>query len=677
MAQKTYLHIIKKDDSKLYRVVVSTFENPALGGQVLESGLTKSEATALANDLSKRWDAKLIMADGGMAGGIDYSKFEDEEKTHLDASDYRRIHEKVEKEDLEKHRKLGTHKKFTDWWYDGGREIAIKKYGDDEQIAWSESYEDFKDEMSSPKVIHTQFEEDEFEYADGGMMAKGGRTGRTSKIKDWYTKKYPTDDLGEEINDSLTFKGLWGMMSQGYDVYEVLGVGDSLVRERVFEKLSEILGVDYGVVYDEWLDGGKKRRMNLYMNRDEYADGGMMSDGGMMARGGYTSKGELVWRKLSNSEKMDFLYKNFTPEITPRSQEILVGKSYNFLPKNVKNVLERKYANVEDYADGGMMAHGGKTHRSRHRKKTLEEKAMEAVGSDTWFQLDKETQAGVIAEMLSMGELPQRMAKGAKVAEKKDFVVEYELMDGKKVIEKYDSEELMDDGIANFYIMNDVKDAIVGGKPEIVEEVKEVVTEAKPKRKSLFDVEKATPKVAKSKQTNPIAHIDGIEKEIQKYDELKAIIKNAEAEKEIIGGIIKDVAKDYYLDIYEKQGKRPTTITIESGGVEITYTIMDKYKTVTPEKETVLKEYDNLLGTDYTFTFDNEILDTEGKNGEKIADIINELIENSEDIPDDLKSKVVKITKKVGVKKGSIERLLAYDNPSEILQVIEPVEMLK
>jgi hypothetical protein len=254
-------------------------------------------------------------------------------------------------------------------------------------------------------------------------------------------------------------------------------------------------------------------------------------------------------------------------------------------------------------------------------------------------------------------------------------------MDGKKVVEKYGTEEEMDQGIAQFCLNNDVKDAIVAGeqpKPEEVKEVvKEAVVEAKPKKKSIFDTEKAVTKVAKSKQANPVAHIAGIEREIQKYDELKAIIKKAEAEKEIIGGIIKDLAKEKYLEIYEERGERPTTITIESGGIEITYTPMDKYKTVTPEKETVLREYDNLLGTDYTFTFDNEILDTEGNNGEKIGDIINDLIENSTDIPDNLKSKVVKMEKKVGVKKGTIKRLLAYDNPSEILAIIEPTIMLK
>jgi hypothetical protein len=67
------------------------------------------------------------------------------------------------------------------------------------------------------------------------------------------------------------------------------------------------------------------------------------------ARGGHVSKGEMVWNKLSQSKRMEFLYKHFTPEITPRSQEMLVAKNWNFLPKNVKIKFEAIYANVENY----------------------------------------------------------------------------------------------------------------------------------------------------------------------------------------------------------------------------------------------------------------------------------------------------------------------------------------
>lgn len=87
-------------------------------------------------------------------------------------------------------------------------------------------------------------------------------------------------------------------------------------------------------------------------------DGGIVDDtaeatGEKFAKGGYVGKGEMVWRKISNSKKAEFLYENFTPEITPRSQEILIGKSWNFLPKKVKIKFEAKYADVEEYAKGG------------------------------------------------------------------------------------------------------------------------------------------------------------------------------------------------------------------------------------------------------------------------------------------------------------------------------------
>lgn len=61
------------------------------------------------------------------------------------------------------------------------------------------------------------------------------------KIRDWYTKNYPTDELGKEIND-ITFEDLWNAINFD-NIYDVIGVGDSLIRERLFEHLSEIYGL--------------------------------------------------------------------------------------------------------------------------------------------------------------------------------------------------------------------------------------------------------------------------------------------------------------------------------------------------------------------------------------------------------------------------------------------------
>lgn len=74
-----------------------------------------------------------------------------------------------------------------------------------------------------------------------------------TKIKEWYIKEYPTDELGVEINNKITFKDLFIVLDTYKDVYEALNVWDSIVRERVFDKLAKIMNVDYDYIYEQWL----------------------------------------------------------------------------------------------------------------------------------------------------------------------------------------------------------------------------------------------------------------------------------------------------------------------------------------------------------------------------------------------------------------------------------------
>ncbi len=73
------------------------------------------------------------------------------------------------------------------------------------------------------------------------------------KIKKWYIGKYPDDEVGQEINNNITFYDLFNDMDCYKDVYCSLGVCDSLIRERVFTKLAQIMGVNYNYVYEQWL----------------------------------------------------------------------------------------------------------------------------------------------------------------------------------------------------------------------------------------------------------------------------------------------------------------------------------------------------------------------------------------------------------------------------------------
>lgn len=74
-------------------------------------------------------------------------------------------------------------------------------------------------------------------------------------IKNWYLAEFKDDDLGEEIKDNVTFRQLGLAMIHGQEVYSFLGVGDSVIRERCFSRLSDLLNVNYEVIYQLWIRG--------------------------------------------------------------------------------------------------------------------------------------------------------------------------------------------------------------------------------------------------------------------------------------------------------------------------------------------------------------------------------------------------------------------------------------
>jgi hypothetical protein len=73
-------------------------------------------------------------------------------------------------------------------------------------------------------------------------------------IKQFYIENYPTDELGIELKDDTNFTGLLNELFTNNDIYGYIGVGDSIIRERLFEKLSEILNCSYDYVYNLWLN---------------------------------------------------------------------------------------------------------------------------------------------------------------------------------------------------------------------------------------------------------------------------------------------------------------------------------------------------------------------------------------------------------------------------------------
>lgn len=78
------------------------------------------------------------------------------------------------------------------------------------------------------------------------------------RVRDWYIKTYPTDDLGQEIDPEYTFNDLLMDLDFGLDIYSCLGVGDSVIRERCFQKLANMMKVDYDYIYNLWINKGRE-----------------------------------------------------------------------------------------------------------------------------------------------------------------------------------------------------------------------------------------------------------------------------------------------------------------------------------------------------------------------------------------------------------------------------------
>lgn len=81
-------------------------------------------------------------------------------------------------------------------------------------------------------------------------------------MRDWYRRAYPDDAIAEDMSEGATFSDLQDALESGRDVYEVMGGGDSLVRERVFEHLAELQGGNQETIHGRWVSdaGGKEER---------------------------------------------------------------------------------------------------------------------------------------------------------------------------------------------------------------------------------------------------------------------------------------------------------------------------------------------------------------------------------------------------------------------------------
>lgn len=108
------------------------------------------------------------------------------------------------------------------------------------------------------KVVRLEYNlDDVLEYnhplVDGEWVKSRDALCREKPVKEWYRENYNDDPLGHYIDEDLTWDALLERMRCREEVYGIIfgnsGVGDSIVRERIFGHLSkDLLLVPYMVL---------------------------------------------------------------------------------------------------------------------------------------------------------------------------------------------------------------------------------------------------------------------------------------------------------------------------------------------------------------------------------------------------------------------------------------------
>jgi dihydroxyacetone kinase-like predicted kinase len=163
---------------------------------------------------------------------------------------------------------------------------------------------------------------------------------------------------------------------------------------------------------------------------------------------------------------------------------------------------------------------------------------------------------------------------------------------------------------------------------------------------------------------------------VYKLEILQDRMKSDKAQADMLADEIKDLSKEEWVRIYEKTGKNPGSIFVESivneQVAQVMFVPSDKYITVNADKaEVLIEKYgQDIIEEKTTFSFDNDMI-------EKYGEILSNLIMSSDGISDSDKEKIIKASTSYSISKGTIDKMKFYGPIGEIMEEVKPVVSLK
>ena len=163
---------------------------------------------------------------------------------------------------------------------------------------------------------------------------------------------------------------------------------------------------------------------------------------------------------------------------------------------------------------------------------------------------------------------------------------------------------------------------------------------------------------------------------IQTLEILQDRMKSDKAQADMISDDIKDISRDEWVKLYEKTGKNPGSIFVESivdgETSQCMFVPSDKYISVNAERaDTLIEKYgQDIVEEKTTFAFDNDMI-------EKYGEVLSQLIMDSNDITDSDKEKIIKASTTYSISKGTIDKMKFFGPISEVMDEVRPVISLK
>jgi len=165
-----------------------------------------------------------------------------------------------------------------------------------------------------------------------------------NNVKTWYKKEYPDDELGDEINPEVTFNDIYNQIG---NIYKIINVNDSIVRERIFAKLSEIMNIDYDELYNKWLNEDEEDFEELeevYLKEEENQEEVKENIDNAIEKVENTEKNTIAIE--SSNSSIDILLASEQSAIDTynsflnQSKEILIPTLYEVLEKEIQEIIK-------------------------------------------------------------------------------------------------------------------------------------------------------------------------------------------------------------------------------------------------------------------------------------------------------------------------------------------------